>query len=75
MELSPALPDVVEASPQVRLPASNSADKPIVIEDDDPSTSPVAEEIDNKPAMVSFCTICCGYYGAAHYCCNPDSHS
>ena len=54
MELSPALPDVVEASPQVRLPASNSADKPIVIEDDDPSTSPVAEEIDNKPAMVSF---------------------
>ncbi|KAK3758879.1 hypothetical protein RRG08_035528, partial [Elysia crispata] len=47
MELSPALPEVVEASPQVRLPASNSADSPIVIEDDD-------EEVDIKPAMVSF---------------------
>ncbi|KAK3779635.1 hypothetical protein RRG08_039115 [Elysia crispata] len=54
MELSPALPEVVEASPQVRLPASNSADSPIVIEDDDPSPSPVAEEMDIKPAMVSF---------------------
>ena len=54
VELSPALPDVVEASPQVSLPASNSADNPIVIEDDDPSPSPVAEEIDIKPAMVNF---------------------
>ncbi|KAK3774206.1 hypothetical protein RRG08_001339 [Elysia crispata] len=54
MELSPALPEVVEASPQVRLPASNSTDSPIVIEDDDPSPSPVVEEMDIKPAMVSF---------------------
>ncbi|KAK3801678.1 hypothetical protein RRG08_033864 [Elysia crispata] len=54
MELSPALPEVVEASPQVRLPASNSADSPIVIEDDDSSPSPVVEEMDIKPAMVSF---------------------
>ena len=54
MELSPALPEVVEASPQVRLPASNSADSPIVIQDDDPSPSPVVEEMDVKPAMVSF---------------------
>ena len=54
IELSPALPDLVEAISQVRLPASNSDNNPIVIEEDDPSPSPVLEEIDIKPGMVSF---------------------
>ncbi|KAK3796554.1 hypothetical protein RRG08_059284 [Elysia crispata] len=54
MELSPALPDLVEGISQVRLPASNSDNNSIVIEEDDPSPSPVLEEIDIKPAMVSF---------------------